>query len=1108
VQTLWDVLRAKGTADQVAKIEKLVADAAGLLDLVRDTFPTYTLHNHVHAENVVDRMTDLLGDRVGDLSALESAILLLSAYFHDIGMVYSAEERQAIRGESAFDEYLRDHPEEYLRHQANPDDESVIEGYCRARHAIRVYEFLDPVDDWLTWGSVSLRRHLGAVCKSHNDNADSLGDDRFDTEFLGSCDLRFCAILLRLADILDFDNSRSPDSVYQYLGLERRTTRRTAASDVEWRKHLHSDGFVFPTTRPPEYAIKLVAGPDHPAVESDVRAFLDTIEGELAACQRLLRTCSDRWSTLPLPGRVDRRNIVSKGYVFGDFRFKLDRHAVLDLFMGENLYSDPSVFVRELLQNSIDATRSRAKLQHHDPVAEGWEIHLTDWHDHEGYQWIRIDDNGSGMNQHIVENYLLRIGKSYYSSPEFQAELHRHCRPGERPLVSIGKFGVGLLSCFMLADQVELTTLRTDANGTLEKPLRMSFHHVADYSFLQTPDERATPFPGKYGSSPGYRTTPGTSIAVRIDPRRHGSPLDLTKLCHKHLLGTRVPVKVNDTPFLDGTAASDKSKWSRERMTLPIKWDFKALETWWEPSPKPQLHDRLKEALASLTAEVTPLDFGQTESDSPADLDGVGVLVTVDTSPIRELLLDADLSQAPAIDDVELGSLPAELITAFKERLGNFQFVHMYVAGELASIHLELYPDNLPSFLERMATVIAGQPGVEAEQAAAQLRDLHDRIGYNTDAHRRCRVEGSIDWRAVLKPGIALDHLRSWSHNGVRLPLSDSLPSTQDGSPWIERSRRVDDDEDSGSIGCVYGSIWLTDELRPGLNIARNQVRATPFCLYSSINLRIRRSLTAHARSHIVDQLKDNAVRYVGDEWPEWRMAETLSDPLMLQADGWVAQPVVQLTTGEFTSILDIRRIVARSGRCELRWPSYTGTDRIVANLLHSLLLAHLDIAVATTTGQIAVRSATLPSLDPRLNEYPASTFLPYEDGAEDVLVVIQKIQTSSTVSYNSQVSPNVHHALIKWFLEVGPTLRRRAPALERAFLTAAGEIEDKARSTDPFSELRKVVDQIGQVVASNGGQPFGGELNSSCIKFIQLDDIRNDEGEGEDPEGGGGDED
>src|SRR5262249_21181094 len=73
-----------------------------------------------------------------------------------------------------------------------------------------------------------------------------LKDDEFTTNLLGQCDLKFCAIILRLADVLDFDNSRSPDEVYRYLGLSRRATRREVVSDVEWLKHLNSNGFVFP----------------------------------------------------------------------------------------------------------------------------------------------------------------------------------------------------------------------------------------------------------------------------------------------------------------------------------------------------------------------------------------------------------------------------------------------------------------------------------------------------------------------------------------------------------------------------------------------------------------------------------------------------------------------------------------------------------------------------------------------------------------------------------------------------------------------------------------------------------------------------------------------
>src|SRR5215210_3080299 len=91
------------------------------------------------------------------------------------------------------------------------------------------------------------------------------------TDFRGEADLRFCAVLLRLADILDFDRTRSPEAVYEHLGLSRRIDPRQDTSDVEWRKHLCSEGFRFPDRRPEGYQLSFLAGPDEPGVEHDVR---------------------------------------------------------------------------------------------------------------------------------------------------------------------------------------------------------------------------------------------------------------------------------------------------------------------------------------------------------------------------------------------------------------------------------------------------------------------------------------------------------------------------------------------------------------------------------------------------------------------------------------------------------------------------------------------------------------------------------------------------------------------------------------------------------------------------------------------------------------------
>jgi HD superfamily phosphodiesterase len=52
----------------------------------------FTLHDAEHSFRVAERMADLLDDTgLANLSEFEAALLLLSAYLHDIGMTPNAE---------------------------------------------------------------------------------------------------------------------------------------------------------------------------------------------------------------------------------------------------------------------------------------------------------------------------------------------------------------------------------------------------------------------------------------------------------------------------------------------------------------------------------------------------------------------------------------------------------------------------------------------------------------------------------------------------------------------------------------------------------------------------------------------------------------------------------------------------------------------------------------------------------------------------------------------------------------------------------------------------------------------------------------------------------
>src|SRR5258708_5313013 len=144
---LWKYFTEKSgaTANQVTLVKNLVDYALPLLERYIDTFPKYTLHNLRHQQNIVKLMGDLLGPDLKKLTSLECAILILSAVFHDLGMVFQKTEMAEIEKETLFKSFLATNAKAKLQYERTNEvlDTSLTEWYCRWAHAKRVWAYLD-----------------------------------------------------------------------------------------------------------------------------------------------------------------------------------------------------------------------------------------------------------------------------------------------------------------------------------------------------------------------------------------------------------------------------------------------------------------------------------------------------------------------------------------------------------------------------------------------------------------------------------------------------------------------------------------------------------------------------------------------------------------------------------------------------------------------------------------------------------------------------------------------------------------------------------------------------------------------------------------------------
>ncbi|MFC2599162.1 MAG: ATP-binding protein, partial [Actinomyces massiliensis] len=129
--------------------------------------------------------------------------------------------------------------------------------------------------------------------------------------------------------------------------------------------------------------------------------------------------------------------------------FQVDLRGMVDL-LSRNLYSGPRVYVRELLQNAVDAIAARRAIEPDCPQRVTIELGRAD-----GAATLTCTDTGVGLTAEEVDELLSTIGAS---SKRDELGLAR----GDY----LGQFGIGLLSCFMVSPEIVVTSRSARGGGS------------------------------------------------------------------------------------------------------------------------------------------------------------------------------------------------------------------------------------------------------------------------------------------------------------------------------------------------------------------------------------------------------------------------------------------------------------------------------------------------------------------------------------------------------------------------------------------------------------------------------------------------------------------
>ena len=486
-------------------------------------FPHYSVHNEEHSRTIIESIEMFLGKwRVERMSIGDMWLFLNAAYGHDIGMLYEYEEALSLwRDDSDFKKYLNNIARNYdddmydmvsyckqidniLNNRekmegikqsedgwgeiSNLTDAWPVEikknvvlitsDYIRRHHAGRSKRFFNKLSEVLGIDVAENRLYklLGKVVYAHGADMEYIENELpVETQGFGNETMhpQFIAMLLRLGDLLDMDNNRFNITWLNHFG------EIPQASMIQMKKHLALSHLLIT-----EQEIQAVERTDDYEVCRAASKWFQYIEEET-------RNITTHWNRVVPESfegctfqKCDMKIFLNgeKYECFEKNRFEVDNRKFMTLLIGDKLYKNSLIFLREYIQNAIDATkimiwiknRNKEELSLHEndgyknreinpwsldqSVLKNYEIEVqlelvenekTD----ESKIRIHIIDHGIGIDEECIQTLAI-IGTGWKGRKKYSDDINEMpawMRPS-------GGFGVGIQSGFMMADKIRIIT--------------------------------------------------------------------------------------------------------------------------------------------------------------------------------------------------------------------------------------------------------------------------------------------------------------------------------------------------------------------------------------------------------------------------------------------------------------------------------------------------------------------------------------------------------------------------------------------------------------------------------------------------------------------------
>lgn len=450
-----------------------------------DIFDEYTMHDISHINEMLRIAEWLIPEETKEhMTTLDYLMLVLSIYFHDLGMLVTKDEFRN-RMNSGFKEYRDkiENGELGLEYKEKVDslgenaERFMYQEFVRTKHAERIEnwingradiesgeatQIIEEIDKMLCNLDSLFRKDLAMLCKSHHE--DDLNDfDIYQTSarYGNSKDevvnLHYIAIILRTADLLHISNDRTPTIQYSLINPSDPISiiewqKQMAVKSVTAQERLNEERCI--DKRLMKDTIQITAYFDKP---DQADAFFGLISYLIYARKEIEHNYEMIQNSIKMQGTseyqfpwrlIDDKNIKTFGFEPKQLKFTLEQDSILRLLVGHTLYNDSTVVLREIIQNSLDAIKLQKIIENDENRSITNGLVKITWNSNA--RELCFIDNGTGMTINEVENFLLKVGKSRYRTEDFLKKYP--------DFPAISRFGIGILTCFLISDDIDITT--------------------------------------------------------------------------------------------------------------------------------------------------------------------------------------------------------------------------------------------------------------------------------------------------------------------------------------------------------------------------------------------------------------------------------------------------------------------------------------------------------------------------------------------------------------------------------------------------------------------------------------------------------------------------